>query len=45
MSAEKEEQSIPLDTLVAEGAGDIVKLHSSVNFQNLLYHFKVPLKI
>ena len=44
---EKEEQSIPLDKqkelsyeLVAERTGEIRKLHSIVNFGNLVYHFK-----
>ena len=44
--AEKEEKSIPLEkqkemffNLVAERTGEIEKLHNSVNFQNLIYHF------
>ena len=50
--AEKEQKSIPLDKqkeifyyLVAGRTGEIEKLHSSVNSQNLIYHFRVPLKI
>ena len=49
--AEKEQKSIPLDKqkeifyyLVAERTGEIQKLHSSVNSQNLIYHFKGPTK-
>ena len=30
--------------LLAERHGEIKKLHNSVNFQNLIYHFKGPLK-
>ena len=51
MLAEKEEESIPLDkkkeifcNLVAERTGEIESLHNSVNFQNLIYHFKGPTK-
>ena len=29
---------------VAERTGEIEKLHNSVNFQNLLYHFEGPTK-
>ena len=45
------EKSIPLDNqkgifhnLVAERTGKIEKLYDSFNFQNLIYHFKVPTK-
>ena len=51
MFAEKEEKSIPLHKqketfyrLVAEGTGKIEKLHISVYFINLIYHFKGPTK-
>ena len=30
--------------LVAERIGEIKKLHNSVNFQNVVYHFKYPTK-
>ena len=30
--------------LVAERTVEIEKLHNSVNFQNLIHHFKVPTK-
>ena len=47
--SEREKQSTPLDKqkeilykLVAERTGEIEKLHSSANFQNLVYHLKVP---
>ena len=43
----KRKKSIPLDkqkeifyNLVAERTGEIEKLHNSVDFQNLIYHFK-----
>ena len=45
--AEKEEKSIPLDkqtvifyNLNMERTEEIVKLHNTINFQNLIYHFK-----
>ena len=47
--SEKEKQSTPLDKqkeilykLVVERTGEIEKLHISANFQNLVYHLKVP---
>ena len=46
MTAEKEKQGIPLDKQkeifykhAAERTGDIEKLHNTVNFQNMVYHF------
>ena len=49
--AEKEEKSIPLDkqtvifyNLNMERTEEIVKLHNTINFQNLIYHFKGPTK-
>ena len=33
-----------LCNLVAEKTGEIENLHGSVNFQNLIYHFKGPTK-
>ena len=49
----EKEKSIRLDkekeifyNLVAEkGTGEIKKLHNSVNFQNLIYHYKGSTKI
>ena len=42
--SEKKKKKKRLYNLVAERTGKIQKLHNSVNFQNLMDHFKSPTK-